>query len=232
MKKFVIILIIISIFTAAYLAQRRNAAPASSTTPKSPAATATKPISDKGVVEGHTYRNDVLGFAITFPDAWTIGDEEFEATMKKQGFDLSLKAPATLTPAAQARMDQALKRVTVLVTAYRSAPVASDNAILRVSSEDLSSQPQIKDAVDYFDAIRQSYQAMKLPADFKYSGTQAERLGLKAFAYLDTSNKAGKKRMYATVKDGKAVLFTLSYTSDEDLQTMRRILTEGNFHLK
>src|SRR5215218_11416387 len=159
MKKFVIILIIISIFTAAYLAQRRNATPI---TPKAPAATASKPVSDEGVVEGRTYRNDILGFSITFPDAWTIGDEEFEATMKKQGFDLSLKAPATLTPAAKARMDQALKRVTVLVTAYRSTPIASDNAIMRASVDDLTSQSQIKDAVDYFDAVRQSYQAMKL----------------------------------------------------------------------
>ena len=107
----------------------------------------------------------------------------------------------------------------------------ADNAIMRVAIEDLTMTPQVKDAVDYFDLMRSQFAVMKLPADFKYSETQAEKLGVKQFAFLDTSTAAGKKRMYATVRNGIAILFTLSYTKPEDLATMRQILAGGNFAL-
>ena len=231
MKKPLIVAVVIAVFTAACVAQRKTPSPARTNAAK-PAAVPAKPVSDKGMVEGRKYSNQSLGFSVTFPDTWLIPGDDFEAEMKKQGYDLSLKAPAQLTPGAKAKIDQALKNVSVLVTAYRSTPGSADNAIMRVSVEDLSSQPQIKDAVDYFDAVRQSYKSMVLPPDFKYSETQAEKLGPKAFAFLDTSSKAGKKRMYATVKNRKAILFTLSYSSDEDLQTMRNILAGGDFSLE
>jgi len=73
---------------------------------------------------------------------------------------------------------------------------------------------------------------MKLPTDFRYSETQAEKLGAKQFAYVDVSSNAGKKRMYATLRNGHAIMFTLSYTKPEDLATMRQILSTGNFALK
>jgi hypothetical protein len=101
-----------------------------------------------------------------------------------------------------------------------------------VSAEDLILKPQVRDAVDYFDLMRAMFSTMKLPADFKYSETEAEQLGRHQFAFLDISTNAGKKRMYATVRNRTAIMFTLSYTSDDDLQTLRRVLTVGNFSLK
>jgi len=187
---------------------------------------------DRGTVSGRTYTNTNFGFDITFPDTWLIPDDDFEQVMKAQGFDLSLKAPDSLTPAGKASLNAALKKVSVLLTAYRSMPGTANNAIMRVSAEDLSGNPQIKDAVDYFDAIRASFKTLKLPADFHYSETQAEQLGTMQFAYLDADSNAGKKRMYATVRKGHAILFTLSYTAADDLAAMRRVLEEGNFHLK
>jgi hypothetical protein len=73
---------------------------------------------------------------------------------------------------------------------------------------------------------------MKLPADFVYSDTKAEKLGRHEFAFLDIDSAAGKKRLYATVQNGFAVLFTLTYSSDDDLQSLRTILADGNFKLK
>ena len=187
---------------------------------------------DPGTVNGRTYTNTQFGFDVTFPDTWLIPDSDFEEQMKKQGFDLGLKAPDSLPLSAQAKINRAIKRVNILLTAYRSIPGAADNTIVRISVENLAGNPQIKDAVDYFDAIRATYSTMKLPADFKYSETQAEKLGAMQFAFLDTSTKAGKKRMYATVRRGYAVMFTISYSNVGDLATMRRILEEGNFSLK
>lgn len=200
--------------------------------PKPASTAAKKPAVDMGSVSGRTYANRSFGFEVTFPDTWLIPGSDFEAYMKKQGFDLTLKAPDSLPPASKAKVNSALKRVHILLTAYRSMPGSTDNAIVRISVEDLAANPQIKDAVDYFDAVRAMYKTMKLPADLKYGETEAEKLGTMQFGYLDTSSKAGKKRMYATVRRGFAVMFTLSYTNDADLETLRTVLSTGNFALK
>jgi|CXWL01.1.fsa_nt_gi hypothetical protein len=184
---------------------------------------------DKGVVSGRTYTNKMFGFEITFPDTWLIPDDDFEAYMKKQGFDLGLKAPDSLPPASKAKVDKALKSVQILLTAYRSMPGSKENAIVRISVENLAANPQIKDAVDYFDAVRAMYATMKLPADFRYSETQAEELGAMQFGFLGATSSAGNKRIYATVRKGYAILFTLSYSDNADLATFRDILAQGNF---
>lgn len=82
------------------------------------------------------------------------------------------------------------------------------------------------------DALRITYKAMQLPAGFKYSETQAEKLGKKQFAFLDIETKDDKRRLYATVRNGHARLFSISYTDNEDLEVLRQILTKGNFALK
>lgn len=187
---------------------------------------------DKGSVTGRTYTNRSLGFEVTFPDTWLIPGDDFVDYMKKQGFDLSLKAPDYLPANSKVKIDQALKRVHVLLTAYRSMPGSTDNAIARISIEDLSANSQIKDAVDYIDAIRASYSTMKLPADFRYSETQAEKLGAMQFAFIGTSSNAGNKVLYATVRNGYAVLFTISFSDKADLETFRQVLARGNFALK
>ena len=185
-----------------------------------------------GEVSGKTYTNSVYGFRIAFPDSWLIPGSDFEDYMKSQGYDISLKTPDNVTGASKIQLERSLQKIKVLVTAYRSLPGSADNAIMRVAIEDLTMTPQVHDAVDYFDLMRSQFAVMKVPVDFKYSETQAEKLGAKQFAYLDTSSTAGKKRMYATVRNGYAILFTLSYTKAEDLATMRQILASGDFRIQ
>jgi len=197
-----------------------------------PAIVPVKPGVDKGSVSGRTYANETFRFEVTFPDTWLLPGDDFEDFMRSKGIDMSLKAPDSLPPASRAKMNSALQRVIVLATAYRSMPGTAGNAIVRISAEDLSANPQIKDAVDYFDAMRASFVAMRLPADFKYSETQAEKLGMQQFGFLDVTTKDGKKRMYATVRNGYAIMFTLTYSSDDDLATFRSVLAGGNFALK
>lgn len=197
------------------------------------AGTEAKSILDEGTIVGRTYRNEMFGFEVSFPEYWTIAGDDFEAEAKRLGFDLSLKAPTSLKPVEKNQLDRALKRVNIFLTAYRIATKGiPENAIIRISVEDLTTNPQIKDAVDYFDAMRAMYVAMKLPSDFRYSETQAEKLGTKQFGFLGTLSDAGMKRMYATVKGRYAVMFTLSYKNNHDLDTFRNILATGNFNLK
>jgi hypothetical protein len=234
MKKFVTTLAVCACVTAAGIAQQRPGTRRNASKPAVRGVPAPKPApreADFGTITGRTYTNKVYRFSVTFPDTWLIPGDDFEQYMKGQGFDLSLKAPETVDPQTKARLNRSLQHVKVLVTAFRSMPGSADNAIMRISVEDLKTVPQVKDAVDYFDLMRLTFKTIKLPADFKYSETQAEKLGAKQFAFLDVTSGAGKKRMYATVRDGAAILFTLTYKNDDDLQTMRQVLSEGDFAL-
>jgi hypothetical protein len=228
MKRFVFIIGVLLLLSPISFAQKK-----AKPRPRSlPVKAAAKQTIDIGTVSGRTYTNKTFDFEVTFPDTWLIPDSDFEAYMKKQGFDLSLKAPDSLPLSSKTIVNKAIKRVNILLTAYRSMPGSTDNAIARISVEDLKPNPQIKDAVDYLDAIRAMYKTMKLSPDFKYSDTEAEKLGSTQFGYLDVSSDAGKKRMYVTLRNGFAIMFTLSYTQTEDLETFRQVLENGNFSFK
>lgn len=178
-------------------------------------------------INGQTYTNAELRFRIMFPDDWQIKSSGHG----EKATDIGLEAPETIDRASRVQINRSLQRVRVLLTAQRLPAGASDAAFMQILAEDLSLNPQIKDAVDYFDAIRSQYSVMRLPSDFKYSETDAERLGKMQFAFLDTETSAGKKRMYATVRRGVAIVFILSYSKPDDLKSFRDILAKGDLNL-
>jgi hypothetical protein len=190
---------------------------------------AAAPVIDRGTVSGHTYVNRTLHFELTFPDAWIVPDAEYAKT---HGLDLGLRPPVSSGPKAQKIVDTAFSRITLLLSVYKYLPELRDNSEVRIATEDLKSQPQIKDAVDYVDAVRQIYANSNLPSGVEYSETKAERLGGHQFAYIDLTTPDGKTRMYVTVRNGFAILLKLSYSDDKDLQTFRDVLAKGNFSLK
>jgi hypothetical protein len=189
----------------------------------------------KGTVSGRTYTNKGLGFSITFPDTWLIPGDDFVAYMKKAGFDISPKPPKAANPADQKKVDAAFYRLKILLTAYRSLPGTEGNSVARIAVENvklLNTNWPVKDAVDYVDLVRSQMNSVKMPADQRFSETQAEKLGENQYAFIDTSDKSTKTRMYVTVRNGYAILFSLNYTTNEDLETFRDVLARTQFTTK
>ena len=145
MRKFFLFLpVFLSAFAPAF-AQAK--APQTNTTAKIPSVVPIKEIVATGAFSGRKYSNDRLNFSITLPDAWEIKPNNFADDMLKQGVDIRLKAPDSLRPGDQAKINQSLRRVEILLTASRARFDSYQNAILRVSAEDLKSNPQIKDEI-------------------------------------------------------------------------------------
>lgn len=185
---------------------------------------------DPGFLTEKTYTNRGFGFEIAFPGSWVIPGIDSEKYWQEKGYDLRPKINRN-DPQQAANIRRYEKQVTLLLTAYRSAIGTPGNAILLISAEDLSTNPTVKDAVDYFDLMRAQIGTMKLPTGYEYSVTQAEKLGAQQFAFLDISTGKEKKRLYATVRDGYAIILAFTYHSGEDLAVFRRILEEANFSL-
>jgi hypothetical protein len=189
-------------------------------------------LTDRGTISGKTNTNKTLGMSVTFPDTWLIGDDAFFAYMKSKGFDLTPKPPKAATPAAQAKINAAFNRLKILITVYRSLPGTPENGVLRIAAEPISglnTNRPIKDAVDFVDLMRSQISAVQTPAGFTFSETQAEQLGPNQYAFIDTSDKQEKTRIYVTVRRGYAILFTLNFTADGDLATLREILATATF---
>jgi len=198
------------------------------TTPTpTPVATAVDP----GKLNLRTYTNDTFNFSVVFPNTWLIPGKDFEEYVISQGYDVRLRLPPGLPPQAKTNIKRDVQRVKILITAYKYMPEMANNSFVRISVEGIKDFPQIIDAVDYIDAMRESYKLVRLPG-FKYSETQAEQLGSKQFAFIDTETKADKRRLYATVRDGYALLFSITYTQSDDLTVLRDLLTNGDFTLK
>ena len=229
MKNIVRILIAVVLLSGASYAQKRKPV---RRVAKTSVEMAPKTQIDPGTIEYRSYTNKTFNFSVTFPDSWLIPDNDFEKYMKSQGYDLSLKAPPGLSAATKNKINRTLQKVTVLLTAYKKVPGMDENAVVRISVEDLKTSPQIKDGVDYIDAVLATYKTMQLPPRFKYSETQAEKLGPMQFAFADSETAEDKRRIYATVRNGYALLFSITYTDKDDLEVLRQMLTDGNFKLK
>jgi hypothetical protein len=57
-------------------------------------------------------------------------------------------------------------------------------------------------------------------------------LGTHQFAYIDSEDKTQKTRVYVTIRRGYAILFSLNYSVDTDLETFRDTLARADFSIK
>ncbi len=213
MRKLFILIALSLCFTSISHAQKTKPTP-----PKRPAPEVKmQPAVDFGEILDRSYTNFFFGFKLTFPESWFVNTTENDADLKKVKINLDIDTP---------------KNTKNILNAFKFQEKIGVTSVFRVSTEDLDNFSNIKNAVDYFDAMRQTFKVVKLPPDFKYSETDAEKLGNVQFAFLDISSSKGTKRLYATVKNDFAIIFTLTYETDNELQEMKKILSEGDFGYK
>jgi hypothetical protein len=234
MKKFFILLLTLTAVSLSASGQTKSPVARPSAKPAVRAVPATDLPVPTGTVTGRTYTDRGLGFEITFPDTWLIAGDDFIGYMKAKGFDLTPRPPKAADLASQGKVNADFKRLRILLTAYRSLPGTAENGVVRIAAESirsLNTNRPVTDAVDYVDLMRSQLAAVRMPASFKYSETQAEKLGNNQFAYIDTSQGEVKTRVYVTVRNGYAILFSLDYFLDSDLETFRDFLARANFAL-
>jgi len=237
MRKFLNLLVLTSLISSAAYSQVKRAP-----TRSNPRATASPPVSapsapflDRGKIAGKTYVNKALGLQITFPDVWIVANYDFSTYVKSKGIDLTPKPPKAANPSDQAKLNADFKRLTFVLTAYRSLPGTQQNATAHIAVEDirrLNTNRPVKDAVDYVDLVRYQMSQIKLPPGYTFSETKAEKLGPNQFAYLDSTDQGAKERLYVTVRKGYAILLSLAYSADDDLETFRDVLALASFSSK
>ena len=220
----VFLLTVCLILTAAVVALAQK--PKAKAAPKPAAAAQTRV--ELGKLSFNIYTNDFFGLKFEFPAGWLVGDNVLEEQLKQ----ISQAEIKAANPQMQKSLNRAADRVTILLGGYKAMPGTPANASLRIAVESLQSLPQVKTGRDYFTRLFATFKAMKMPDVFKYSDVKTETIDNIPLDYIETSSGNNKKRMYATVRRGYAVLMTISYYEDADLETLHRVLTGADLDYK
>lgn len=182
-----------------------------------------------GRIEGRVYLNEYFGLKITLPESWIAQESAVGDAIKKKGAEM-VKGK---TAAVDKEFDKAVNRTLTLFTTSKDILGMADNAILAVSAEAPAPLVQFRNGTDYLRLSLQSMKSLQLPPDFKYSEEiKSESLGRETVPYIQIERQGYHQRIYVIQRKGYAVLFTLTYISDEDLGTMREMISTADLSWK
>lgn len=200
-------------------AKRRNAAP-------KPLATQTKV--DLGKLENNTYTNNFFALKFEFPLGWLVGDNMLEAQLMQ----LTNGGIQAKNSQNQSALNQAINRVTPLLGGYKSLPGSPENSSLRVVVENIKTPAQIKNGKDYLGNLLFTLKATQLPAGFEVSEIKSETVNNISLDYLETSFGKSRKRAYALIRKGYAVLMTIESYDDADFDALHKVLLDADLDYK
>jgi uncharacterized protein YxeA len=182
-----------------------------------------------GEFEGNNYKNKFFDLKVLIPENWLVQEREVGNQIKQLGSE-TVKGK---TSQAQKALDEANQRLTVLFTASKDILGIENNAMVAFAAEKAAPLMQIRNGHDYLRFNIQSFKKLQMPPDFKYSETiKSEKFGGETFYYLDIERAMARQRIYATHRKGYSLFFTLTYSSQEDLETIRESLRSSDFSWK
>ncbi len=182
-----------------------------------------------GEVEGSTYKNKFFGVKLILPETWLIQEAQVNDAIKQIGS----KSVTGKTSQTQKAYDIAMQRLTVLFTASKDILGIENNATMIFSAEKSPPLVQIRNGQDYLRLNIQSFKKLQLPPDFKYSETiKSEKFGIETFYSLDIERATYNQRFYAIYRKGYSLFFTLTYSAEEDLETMKDVIRNSDFSWK
>jgi hypothetical protein len=176
---------------------------------------------DLGTVENSVYRNKYFGFAITLPSNWNIQDEE----SRRQIMNAGAKALA----GGDKNPDLSQLQTANLLTAFKH-PINSQvpiNSSITCVAERVIQEPSIAKGRDYLLHSRKVLEASRVDVSFAKE-MSTEILGGRGFdvMYLKMSvgGKSIEQAYYATIIKGYALVFVISFATEEDKATLNGAL--------
>lgn len=216
------IAVFLCVLTANSFSQTKGRRPA-------PVPAKVQPASIYGEVEKNVYTNRFFEFKLTVPETWLIQEQEVSDAIKKQGGSM-VKGKSTAMDKA---FRNAEKRLTMLLTFSKDILGIQNNAIATVGAERAMPTMPFRSGEDYLRLNLQTMRSLQLPADFKFSNTvETDELGTTTFPYVQINRNGYDQRIYSITKKGYALIFTFSYTSEDDLNILRDVLKNADLSWK
>jgi len=180
---------------------------------------------DFGTIENSVYRNKYFGLTITIPAEWSIQDQESRQRMMKMGKEMITGEDKNLKAAIKASELQTVNLFTVFKHPL-GTPVTFNPGIA-CAAERIRHAPGIKRGKDYHFHARKVFESSQMDVSFPRD-ISTENLGGVDFdiMYLQIT-QAGttvQQEYYATVMKGYALVFIVSFTTDEEKAALGKVL--------
>ena len=202
--------------------------PAAGTTPPSPSGEAARSPGE-GSFEHSTYLNKFFGLRLTLPPSWVVQSKETTEMMSNTGKQLMTKGDKNLESAFDISAKNSFSLLTVSKFPLGS-PVAS-NPMLMCVAERVSQLPGVRRGSDYLFAVRRLHEQTQ--TQYQFGGTSTETIGGVEFdvmtADLNFGAAKAKQKFYATIRNGFALGFITTYTTDEEGRELERVLRAVKF---
>lgn len=188
---------------------------------------ASKKAVSMGEMKDHTYTNDYFGITFSIPDDWKILSEEEIEKLKE--------ASGEIVPNEEAKeqMDLAEVKTLDLVYAFKYELNYTDgiNPNMSCVGENLGLAGfVVKTPEDYLEQAQKLMMETGLP--FELGEMTQETIGSKEFGVLESTIDMGiviHQKFYVTIIDGYALIFTLTYSSDEERDELLGIIDTITF---
>jgi hypothetical protein len=182
---------------------------------------------DAGRFEGSVYHNDYLGLTIALPANWSIQDSQLNKETARTGGQMLAGSSENL----QAALKEGEQRTVQLFNVFKYLPGSPvpDNPYVYAYAQDVSHSPGIKIGGDYLFHARRFLEAGQLKFSFPrevYTETLAgvEFQVMSAELIIPPAGKMVQEH-FATVRKGQALVFTLSFWTEEERTELRNVLT-------
>lgn len=225
-KKNKVILLIITVLLLVISAAYFLGTTSKSSTP----AKASKPqVLDEGRIEGSTYKNDYFGLTMNIPENWSIQNDESKNEIKESARELI----ANSDDVTKAGVDRSIERTVNMLSASKYPLGTPDkaNSNFSVMAEKISAFPGIKTGKDYLLNAKKIMEGSKVKFIFK--DITSEKIDGLDFDVLECTIKVQgqqiKQKYYATIIRDYAFAFYITYSSQEDLNTLNKTIATIKF---
>jgi hypothetical protein len=180
---------------------------------------------DFGGFAESVYTNKYFGLSVTVPSDWNIQDQESQKRMMSLGKKMVAGDDKNLKAALSASELQTVNLLTALKHPLGSPVPFNPNII--VMAEMVRQMPGIQRGKDYHFQVKKTLEAGQMQISFS-NGDYTEQLGGVEFDVMDQEvkirNLTVKQRYCTTIKKGYALSLILSFTTDEEEASLRKIV--------
>jgi hypothetical protein len=181
---------------------------------------------NSGRFEGSVYHNDYLGMTITIPSDWTVQDLQTTQKLARAGERMI----AGNNERMQVEMEEGQPRTVNLFNVFKHLPGSRvpHNPNLYAVAENIAHVPGIQTGGDYLYHAKQVLQAGQIEFSFPRE-VYTEMLAGVEFHIMSVELEVpptGKmmQEYFATVRKDHALMFTLSFWTEEERAELRNIL--------
>lgn len=185
---------------------------------------------DYGVVKDSVYQNEYFGLAVGLPPDWSVQDQVARQKLMDMGGKMAAGDDKNLKAALKAS-----EMTTVNLFAAFKHPVGSPvlcNPNIMCLAERVRHMPGIKRGKDYLFHSKRMLESSQMQVSFPSEMT-TETIGGLEFGVLHTEmSMAGmtiRQKYYAAIMEGYAMVFIVSFTTDEEESSLQDILATVTF---